>query len=133
MAKKLDVALLILRVGIGIVFIVHGLPKLNGGPELWTLLGGSMKHLGINFLPAFWGFMAMVAELFGGICLILGIYPRLAAILMLFTMLVAGISELAEGQKFKDMLELFQLTISLIVILLVGGGKYVLVKSKRWG
>ncbi len=132
MAKKLDLALLILRLGVGIAFIVHGLPKLNGGPEMWKGLGGAMGNLGINFLPAFWGFMAMVAELFGGICLILGIYPRLAAILMLFTMLVAGISELAEGQKFKDMLELFQLTIALVVILLVGGGKYVLVKSKRW-
>lgn len=132
MAKKLNLALLILRVGIGIVFIIHGLPKLNGGPELWKALGGSMAHLGITFLPAFWGFMAMVAELFGGICLILGIYPRLAAILMLFTMLIAGISEIAEGQKFKDMLELFLLTVTLIFILMVGGGKYVLVKSKRW-
>lgn len=132
MAKKLNIALLILRIGIGIVFIKHGLPKLNGGPEMWKGLGGSMRHLGITFLPAFWGFMAMVAELFGGICLILGIYPRLVAIFMLFTMLVAAISEIAEGQKLTDMLELFQLTVVLIFILIVGGGKYVLVKSKNW-
>ncbi len=132
MAKNLNIALLILRIGVGIVFIMHGLPKLNGGPDLWRGLGSSMANLGITFLPAFWGFMAMVAELFGGICLILGIYPRIAAILMLFTMLVAGISEIAEGQKFKDMLELFMLTITLVFILMVGGGKYLLVKSKRW-
>ncbi len=33
--KYRDVGLLILRVGIGIMFMGHGLPKLIAGPEKW--------------------------------------------------------------------------------------------------
>lgn len=31
--KYRDVGLLILRVGIGLMFMIHGFPKLFGGPE----------------------------------------------------------------------------------------------------
>ena len=57
-----DVGLLIIRVGIGGIFMGHGFPKIMGGVELWTRLGGSMSMLGIDFLPAFWGFMAAFSE-----------------------------------------------------------------------
>ena len=31
--KYRDIGLLFLRIGIGVMFIMHGLPKLIGGPE----------------------------------------------------------------------------------------------------
>ena len=65
MRKKddlLQVGLLILRIGIGISIFFHGLPKIMGGPETWTAIGGTMSNLGINFAPTFWGFMAAFAE-----------------------------------------------------------------------
>ena len=33
--KYRDIGLLFLRIGIGVMFIMHGLPKLIGGPEKW--------------------------------------------------------------------------------------------------
>ncbi len=33
-----DAGLLILRIGIGIMFLYHGAPKLIGGPEKWEKL-----------------------------------------------------------------------------------------------
>ena len=51
-----DLGLLILRVGIGIMFLFHGLPKLTGGPAFWGQLGMATNFLGIGFAPAFWGF-----------------------------------------------------------------------------
>ena len=74
--KYRDEGLLILRIGLGIMFILHGLPKMMGGPEQWAGLGMAMGNLGITFAPAFWGFMAAFAELVGGICLLLGIMLR---------------------------------------------------------
>ena len=64
---NIDIALLILRVGIGIMFILHGYPKMMGGMEKWILLGSyGMSSLGIDYFPAFWGFMSAFSEFFGG-------------------------------------------------------------------
>ena len=74
--KYRDIGLLILRVGIGIMFVLHGLPKLISGSETWTMLGGSMKALGLGFAPTAWGFMAALSEFAGGILLTLGFFFR---------------------------------------------------------
>ena len=34
-----DLGLLLLRIGLGVVFVVHGFPKLAGGPAAWAGLG----------------------------------------------------------------------------------------------
>ena len=62
----LQLGWLILRAGIGISIMLHGIPKLTGGVETWTYIGGSMSIFGITFAPAFWGFLAAVAEAIGG-------------------------------------------------------------------
>ncbi|MEZ4689878.1 MAG: DoxX family membrane protein [Ignavibacteria bacterium] len=63
LGKHSDLGILIIRIGIGISFIlVHGLGKITGGPALWEKLGGAMSSFGINFLPTFWGFMAAFSE-----------------------------------------------------------------------
>ena len=91
-----NLGLLILRLGIGLsMLLFHGYGKLIGGPERWEGLGGQMANLGINFLPVFWGFMAMFAEFFGSILLILGLFFRPAAFLLAGTMFVAAIRHLS--------------------------------------
>lgn len=60
--------LLLLRIGIGITFILHGWPKLAGGVAYWEAVGKAMEVVGITFAPAFWGFMAGFAETAGGFC-----------------------------------------------------------------
>ncbi|HCA99259.1 MAG TPA: DoxX family protein, partial [Porphyromonadaceae bacterium] len=37
----LQAGLLLLRVGIGVSIFFHGLPKITGGPETWTAIGGT--------------------------------------------------------------------------------------------
>ena len=87
---NIDIALLILRVGIGIMFILHGYPKMMGGMEKWIGLGSyGMGSVGIDFFPAFWGFMAAFSEFFGGLMILFGIYIRYFSILLFITMLVA--------------------------------------------
>ncbi|MFW5967447.1 MAG: DoxX family protein, partial [Persicimonas sp.] len=63
-----DVGLLLMRIGLGASFIVHGWPKISGGPAQWEQLGSRLEAVaGIGFLPEFWGFMAAFAEFGGGI------------------------------------------------------------------
>ncbi|MEO6167163.1 MAG: DoxX family protein, partial [Chitinophagales bacterium] len=62
-----DLGLLIIRVGIGLLMMKHGWPKLTGGIEKWEKLGGNMDVIGIAFLPVFWGLCAALAETAGGL------------------------------------------------------------------
>jgi putative oxidoreductase len=88
--KLLDIGLLIMRVGLGILFIFHGAPKLFGGPEFWGKIGGSTANFGITFLPVFWGFMAAIAEFGGGVCLIFGVLFIPACLLLVIDLVVAS-------------------------------------------
>jgi putative oxidoreductase len=85
LVKYRDLGLLVLRVGIGICFMAHGWGKISGGVEGWMQLG-NMVHAPA---PAFFGFMAALAEFGGGAALILGLLTRVFALLMLIDMLVA--------------------------------------------
>ena len=96
--KYREFGLLILRVGLGVIFMIHGLPKLGAGPKLWHSLGDAMGNLGMHLFPTFWGFMAAIAEGVGGLLLILGAFYRPTALLLTFTMSIATL-HLALGAK----------------------------------
>ena len=94
-----DVGLLILRVGLGGMFVVfHGWPKISGGTEKWTELGKAMGSVGITFWPVFWGFMAAFAEFVGGIAIVLGLAFRPMCALLTITMAVAATMHLSTGK-----------------------------------
>lgn len=116
--------LLILRIGIGTMFITHGAPKLWGGPEYWEAIGENMQYLGITFAPVFWGFMAGFAEAVGGLCLILGIFYIPACILLFITMIIASISHLAKGEGIGVASHAIEAAILFLSLIFIGSGKY---------
>lgn len=121
-AQRASVGLLVLRIGIGLTFLmVHGWPKLTGGPETWAHLGGAMGLLGITFKPVFWGFIAAVSEALGGLFLIIGFVVRPAALLLMITMGVALLLHASKGESFMHPLELGIVFLALFVS---GGGPY---------
>ena len=124
--KKPDLGLLILRVGLGIMFIVaHGLPKLLAGPERWTGVGGAMKRVGIEFAPALWGFLAGATELVGGILLILGVFVRPAAGGLVFVMVIATMTVLARGEGLQGAnAQPLQVGVACLALVFLGAGKY---------
>ena len=119
-----DLGLLLLRVGIGIMFTLHGYPKLIGGPEAWTQLGGVMKLVGLNFAPTVWGFLAAVAEAVGGQLLALGLFFRIACALLLGTMIMATIMHLSTGDGFNNYSHALESAIMFLGLLLIGPGRY---------
>ena len=122
--KHRHIGLLILRIGLGCMFLFHGFPKLFGGPEKWEKIGGAMATFGITFIPAFWGFMAAISESLGGICLILGLFLRPACILMTIAMLVAAASHLNRGEGLGGASHAIEVGIVFLSLILIGPGKY---------
>ena len=75
--------LLILRIGLGLIFLSHGYPKLMK-PNL------EMQHAFVQHgLPAQFVYVAGVIETFGGLLLMLGLFTRPAALLLAIEMGVA--------------------------------------------
>lgn len=121
---SLDVALLVLRVGIAISFVfIYGAPKMFEGPERWAKLGSNMAVLGITFWPVVWGFLAAFAEFVGGIFLMVGLLFRPTLAILIFTMIVAAlghtIGEIGGGPwHATEMMTVF------IALMITGPGAY---------
>ncbi|MGV8963112.1 MAG: DoxX family protein [Candidatus Saccharimonadaceae bacterium] len=119
-----NVGILVLRIGFGIIFIIHGLPKLLGGVEAWTQLGSTMSMVGITFTPAFWGFMAAASEAIGGLFILLGLLQRPVAILLVMTMLIALTMHISGGDPFGVYSNALKALVVFIALAITGPGKY---------
>ncbi len=116
--------LLVMRIGLGVMMIVHGLPKITGGPEKWEKIGGAISHLGIQVFPTGWGFAAAAAEAIGGVLIILGLAFRPACLFLLFTMIVAATMHLSKGDSLLEASHSVELAFVFFGMLFVGPGKY---------
>jgi putative oxidoreductase len=116
--------LLIIRIGLGIMFIYHGYPKLMGGTESWKHLGASMKYVGIHFWPLIWGLLAAVTECFGGFLLIIGLAFRPVCILLLINLIVAALMHLGTGGGLGDAAHAIEDAIMFAGLIFIGPGKY---------
>ncbi|MGA3041698.1 MAG: DoxX family protein [Bryobacteraceae bacterium] len=78
----------IIRLALGVVFFAHGAQKMLG---LWGGYGfsGTMHFFEQSGIPAVFAFLAIAAEFFGGLGLILGLLGRVAAFGIACNMLVA--------------------------------------------
>ena len=122
--KFADHGLLVMRLGLGATFIAHGWPKLVGGPEKWTKVGGAMSSLGIDFAPQFWGFMAAITEVGGGALLILGLLTRPALLGLIFTMFVATMMHITKDHGFVKISHSLELGIAFAGMFLLGPGRF---------
>ncbi len=134
--SKIDIALLILRIGFGFsMAYAHGWGKISGGTDKWLKLGGNMEDLGITFAPVFWGFMAAFAEFFGAILIGLGFFTKLGSFLLTFTMFVAFYMHINKGHGFGDAAHAFDLMCVSVFFLIAGAGKFSLdnkIKISKW-
>jgi len=121
-----DLAALLLRVSLGIMFLAHGfiLKYLT-----FTLAGTAQFFESIGF-PAFLAYLTFAAETFGGIALILGFRTRLVALALLPVLAGATWVHLGNGWVFSAAnggweYPLFLIVVSLACALL-GSGAYAL-------
>lgn len=118
--------LLLLRVGFGVMFLMHGLPKLLGGPEMWQSIGQNMQNFGITFGYPFWGFMSGAAEAGGGVLLMAGFLFRYTCLIMLINMIVATRMHMVAGDPFSTISHPIEAGIVFLSLILIGPGRFAL-------
>jgi putative oxidoreductase len=114
--------LLLIRLGTGLVFFMHGWSKINNlsGVE------GMFMHLGLGG-PT--GIFIAYLEVIGGLCLILGIFTRVFGVAFGIEMLVAVFIMGVPTSYQPHELELFLMLVS-FGIALAGSGNYSLWKME---
>ncbi len=122
--KYADTGLLILRIGLGIMFLYHGAPKLFGGPEMWAKIGAAAGNFGLSFAPAFWGFMAGIAEFGGGLFLLLGLFFTPACVLLIIDLVVASSTHFHAGQGLGGASHALEDAIVFLSLVFIGPGKF---------
>ena len=91
-----DWGMFIVRIFLGVVFLIHGSQKVLGGPGgvLETLLGGqglsaTATGMGGMGIPVWLAYVSIFTEFAGGILLILGVLSRICGIGLFINMAVA--------------------------------------------
>lgn len=111
-------AVTLLRVVIGVVFLMHGGQKLFFG---FANVAAMMSHLRIPF-PMLSAVVVTLVEFFGGLCLALGVFARLAATLIAVDMLVAFLVAHLRGGFFLPQGFEYVLTLLAANVLLAATG-----------
>ena len=116
---KLDIAKLLLRLTVGVFMLVnHGIPKLS------KIIMGNFEFgnpIGIGEAPSL--FLAVFAEFFCSIFIIIGFKTKWATVPLAFTMFVAVfIVHLTDPLAKKELGFIY--LVSYIIIYLIGPGKY---------
>ncbi len=111
MISKEEWGSLLLRVFLGITFLVHGIDKFQGGI---SNTAGFFESLG---LPGFSAYIVALIELIGGIALILGLGTRVVAGLLVIILAVATMKvKLAVGFLGNGQMAGYELDLALLVI-----------------
>ncbi len=126
-------AMLPLRVGVGAMFMAHGMQKAFGlfeGPGIKGF-AGMLENLGFA-QPEFWAYVAAYVELLGGLCLILGIFTKVAAILLAALITVATVKVHLKNGFFMGNggWEYNFVIMSALIALLLGGPGKLSINSK---
>ena len=128
--KNFDLGILFARLGLGICLFMHGFAKILHG------LGGVKGILVKAGLPEFMAYFAYVGEVVAPLMIILGVFSRIGALLIVatsFTILYAynglgNLFELTNVGGFKA--EILYLYIALLLcIIFNGSGKYAVKKD----
>lgn len=78
-----DIAKLVLRVTLGVLVLLHGLTKLNGG------MGGIVQMVEARGFPGALGYGVLLGEVLGPLMLIAGFHARIGAVLVFVNMVFA--------------------------------------------
>ena len=118
--EKVDVALLVLRLGFGAGMVYHGFGKVFG--ESMPYLINGVSQLGFPF-PAFFAWSAAIAEFVGGAMLMAGALTRVSAVFIGITMFVAAFGAHLHDPFAKKELALAYLVVA-TAIYFSGAGRY---------
>lgn len=123
LAKYRETGLLLIRVSLGLLFILYTAPPLIGGPSGWAHFGAGARHLGLHSHFQLWGFFGSLFGCLGGVLMIFGLFFRIGVLLVLVLAIGHAIA-LEKGAGFRVALPSIEMCFVLAGILFVGPGKY---------
>lgn len=129
-----DAGILLLRAGIGIIFMFFGITHLRGGRQVWSWMGSQITFFGATLFPEWLGFIATCFEFFGGFFLLIGYKTRLAAMAISAVMLVALHMHLKRKDSFAVTALPLVMLIIMLSLIIAGEGKFSFdyMKSRMW-
>jgi len=123
LSKYREAGLLLLRVSLGIVFIIYAAPALMSGPKGWAQFGGGASHFGFHSHAQFWGFVGSLLGCAGGVLMIFGLLFRVGVLLILVLAIPHAIT-IYETNPFRVALPSIEMCFILVGVLFIGPGKY---------
>lgn len=123
LAKYADFGLLLLRVSIGVLFIIYTAPVLMGGANAWAHFGAGVKNVGIHSHLQIWGFLGALIGCVGGVLVIFGLFFR-PGVIVLVLLAIAHAIGVKHASGFRTALPSIEMCFVLAGILFVGPGKY---------
>lgn len=132
--QKPEFGLLIVRAGMGVIMAIYGLNKFRAGEDELRGVGSAISHLGLpvtadSVLALLLGVLAAGGELIGGILLVLGLWFRPAAAVLLFTMVVALVMKIGTGGAFNDFAHPLSYALVFAGLMFTGPGRMGLQKA----
>lgn len=116
---NIDISILVLRLAFGLIFIVHGWPKIRNV----RMTGQHFETMG--FKPGhLWGTLVAAVEFLGGLAVFFGVYTQPAALAIACVMLVALFWKIGKGQSLIGgyELDLILLSVAISLALMNAGG-----------
>ena len=133
MAVREDLGKLVLRISVGVLMLLHGIAKIIDGPD--AILGLVAK----SGLPSAFGYLVYVGEVVAPVLIIIGLWTRPAALVVVINMIVAvGLVHMGQltqlGKTGGWALELQGLFLfGALAVALLGAGRFSLGgTSGRW-
>ncbi|MCG7343826.1 DoxX family protein [Sporosarcina sp. ACRSL] len=130
MVKKYELGLLILRVVLGVTFLIHGIAKLQMG---LGNVAGWFESIGIL---GFLGYVVSFIELLGGIALIIGLGTRIVSALIGIVMVGAIFTSKLSLGFIGEVAAGYELDVALLAmaaVLVISGSQLLSLDNKLFG
>ncbi|WP_392553512.1 DoxX family protein [Orbus wheelerorum] len=120
---RIDLAALMLRIGLGAMYLAHGLTKL-----LIFTPAGTASYFESLGIPGIIGYLTIIFEIGGGLFLLLGILTQLIALLAVIQMIVISFIHSPNGFSFSNTGGGWEypafMALTALALLLLGGGRF---------
>ncbi|MEL6812612.1 MAG: DoxX family protein [Bacteroidota bacterium] len=118
MKRNIDLGLLVLRVGLSVLLLTHGIPK------FMDFIGGNMAIVGnpIKLGGLITSILVLIAEVIAPILIIIGLKTRMASIPIIILMVVAAFV-IHSGDPMNVKEKALMYLVGYIAIALMGAGR----------
>ena len=123
LAKYRETGLLLMRVALGVLFIILTGPVLLSMSK-WAPFGSAVRNIGLSSNLQVWGFVGALMGCVGGALMIFGLFFRPGVLLVVAITLIHTLGAVDRSGTLRAALGAIDLCLILTGLLFVGPGKY---------